>query len=100
MKRPKFTEARIAFALKHVVDGSSVAGVCRKARIAKATVCHWRKKHEGRCRRRVAMTRHWSRRLKMLEDRYSKLKRRVAGLSRKKVTLHPDPGLGVILLPL
>jgi hypothetical protein len=37
MKKSKFTEAQIAFVLKQVEDGTSIAEVCRKTGIAEAT---------------------------------------------------------------
>ena len=37
MKRSKFTDAQIAFVLKHAEEGASVAEVCCKAGIAEAT---------------------------------------------------------------
>lgn len=37
MKKPKFTEAQVAFVPKEVEDGASVAEGCHKAGIAEAT---------------------------------------------------------------
>ena len=47
MKKSKFTEAQIAFVLKEVEDGASIAEVCRKTGIAEATFYNWRKKYAG-----------------------------------------------------
>lgn len=69
MKRSKFTEAQIAFVLKQVEDGASVAEVCRKAGIAEATFYNWRKKYGG-------LMPSEKKRLKLLEEENSKLKRR------------------------
>lgn len=80
MKRSKFTEAQIAFVLKQVEDGASVAEVCRKAGIAEATFYNWRKKYGGLMPSEM-------KRLKMLEEENSKLKRLVADLSLDKAML-------------
>jgi putative transposase len=37
MKKPKFTEAKIVFALKQAETGTSVDAVCRKMGISEAT---------------------------------------------------------------
>ena len=47
MKRSKFTESQIAFALKQEENGTSIAEMCRKARIAEATFYNWRKRFAG-----------------------------------------------------
>lgn len=80
MKRSKFTEAQIAFVLKQVEDGASVAEVCRKAGIAEATFYNWRKKYGGLMPSEM-------KRLKLLEEENSKLKRLVADLSLDKAML-------------
>jgi len=38
MKASKFSEAQIAFVLKHAEDGTAVAEVCRKAGISRADI--------------------------------------------------------------
>ena len=80
MKRSKFTEAQIAFVLKQVEDGASVAEVCRKAGIADATFYNWRKKYGGLMPSEM-------KRLKLLEEENSKLKRLVADLSLDRAML-------------
>lgn len=80
MKRSKFTEAQIAFVLKQVEDGASVTEVCRKAGIAEATFYNWRKKYGGLMPSEM-------KRLKLLEEENSKLKRLVADLSLDKAML-------------
>lgn len=80
MKRSKFTEAQIAFVLKQVEDGVSVAEVCRKAGIAEATFYNWRKRYGGLMPSEM-------KRLKLLEEENSKLKRLVADLSLDKAML-------------
>ena len=47
MKRSKFTEEQIAFALKQAELGISVEEVCRKTGISEATFYVWRKKYGG-----------------------------------------------------
>ena len=47
MKRSKFTEEQIAFALKQAEVGTSVEEVCRKMGISDATFYDWRKKYGG-----------------------------------------------------
>ena len=80
MKKSKFTDAQIAFVLKQVEEGASVADVCRKTRIAEATFYNWRKKYAGLMPSEM-------RRLKQIEDENNKLKRLVADLSLDKVML-------------
>jgi len=41
MKKTKFTEAQIVFALKQAVTGVVVAEVCRKMGISEATFYNW-----------------------------------------------------------
>lgn len=47
MKKSKFTEDQIAFALKQAELGTSVEEVCRKMGISDATFYVWRKKYAG-----------------------------------------------------
>ena len=47
MKKSKFTEEQIAFALRQVDTGTKVAEVCRKIGIAEATFYNWKKKYGG-----------------------------------------------------
>ncbi len=47
MKRSKFTEDQIAFALKQNELGTSVDEVCRKMGISEATFYVWKKKYSG-----------------------------------------------------
>ncbi|SDP71822.1 Transposase [Desulforhopalus singaporensis] len=44
MKRSKFTEEQIAFALKQAETGTKVEEVCRKMGITQATLYTWIKK--------------------------------------------------------
>ena len=54
MKKSKFTEEQIAWALKQRDLGTPVQEVCRKLGIAKATFFNWKKRYGGmsRCRQR------------------------------------------------
>lgn len=80
MKKSKFTEEQIAFALKQVESGTTVDEICRKMGISQATFYAWRKKFGGLG---VAELR----RLRQLEEENRKLKQLVADLSLDKVML-------------
>ena len=54
MKRSKFTEEQIAFALKQAESGITVAEVCRKLGVSENTFYNWKKKFSGTRRIRVA----------------------------------------------
>ena len=47
MKKSKYTEEQIAFALKQAELGTSVEEICRKMGISDATFYNWRKKYGG-----------------------------------------------------
>lgn len=47
MKKSKFTEEQIAFALHQAEMGTSVEEVCRKIGIAQAAFYAWKKKYGG-----------------------------------------------------
>lgn len=80
MKKTKFTEQQIAFALKQAETGTAVAEVCRKMGISEATFYNWKKKYGG-----LGVTE--LRRLKQLEDENNKLKQIVADLTLDKMML-------------
>jgi putative transposase len=80
MKKTRFTEQQIAFALKQAETGTSVAEVVRKLGISEATFYNWKKKYGG-------MTVTELRRLKQLEDENARLKKIVADLSLDKEML-------------
>lgn len=80
MKKSKFTEEQIAFALKQAELGSSVEEVCRKMGISDATFYVWRKKYGGVGPSEL-------RRLRQLEEENRKLKQIVADLSLDKAML-------------
>jgi len=80
MKKSKFTEAQIVFALKQSESGISVEEVCRKMGISDATFYNWKKKYAGLGVPEL-------RRLKQLEEENSQLKQLVADLSLDKQML-------------
>lgn len=80
MKKSKFTEEQIAFALKQAESGTTVEEICRKMGISQATFYAWRKKFGGLG---VAELR----RLRQLEEENRKLKQLVADPSLDKVML-------------
>lgn len=80
MKKTKFTEVQIVFALKQAENGTSVEEVCRKIGISEATFYNWRKKYGGLGISEL-------RRLKQLEEENHKLKQLVADLSLDKQML-------------
>lgn len=47
MKKSKFTEEQIAFALKQAELGTRVEEVCRKLGISEATFYLWKKRYGG-----------------------------------------------------
>jgi len=80
MKRSKFTEAQIIFALKQSETGVTVSEVCRKMGITEATFYNWKKKYGGLGVPEL-------RRLKQLEEENSKLRSIVADLTLDKQML-------------
>jgi putative transposase len=80
MKRSKFTEEQIAFALHQAETGTAVEEVCRKVGISQATFYSRKKKYGG-----VGVSE--LRRLRQLEEENRKLKQLVADLSLDKVML-------------
>jgi putative transposase len=80
VKRSRFTEAQIAFALKQQELGVAVEEICRKLGISDATFYNWKKKYSGLGPSEL-------RRLKQLEEENTKLKRLVADFSMDKAML-------------
>jgi putative transposase len=80
MKRSKFSEDQIAFALKQAELGTAVDEVCRKMGICEATFYLWRKKYQNLGPSEL-------RRLRQLEEENRKLKHIVADLSLDKAML-------------
>ena len=80
MKKSKFTEAQIVFAIKQSESGTPTAEICRKMGISEATFYNWKKKYGG-------LGINELRRLKQLEEENSKLKSIVADLTLDKQML-------------
>jgi putative transposase len=80
MKKSKFTEQQIVFALKQAETGVPVAEVCRKMGISEPTFYNWKKKFSGLGTAEL-------RRLRQLEDENSRLKQVVADLTLDKQML-------------
>jgi len=77
MKRSKFTEEQIAFALKQAELGTPVSEVIRKMGITEQTYYRWKKKYGGLGTSEL-------RRLRQLEEENKRLKQMVADLSLDK----------------
>jgi putative transposase len=80
MKKSRFTEQQIAFALRQSESGVSIEEITRKMGVTEATFYRWKKKFAG-------MGIAELRRLKQLEEENKKLKRLVADLSLDKAML-------------
>lgn len=80
MKKSKFTEQQIVFALKQAETGIPVAEVCRKIGISEAAFFNWKRKFSGLGTQEL-------RRLRQLEDENSRLKQVVADLMLDKQML-------------
>ena len=80
MKKSRFTDEQIAFALKQAETGTRIDEICRKMGISDATFYKWRQKYGGLGLSEL-------RKLKQLEEENSKLKRIVADLSLDKAML-------------
>jgi putative transposase len=80
VKKSKFSDEQIAFALKQAESGIRVSEICRKFGICEATFYSWKKKFGG-------MGMAELRRLRQLEDENRRLKRLVADLSLDKKML-------------
>ena len=80
MKKSRFTNEQIAFALKQVESGTPIEEVCRKIGVSEQTFYRWKKKFAG-------MGVAELRRLRSLEDENKRLKSLVADLSLDKQIL-------------
>ena len=81
MKKSRFADEQIAFALKQAETGTRIDEICRKMGIRDATFYKWRQKYGGLGPSEL-------RKLKQLEEEEnSKLKRIVADLSLDKAML-------------
>lgn len=80
MKKSKFTEAQIAFALRQSETGTRVEEICRQLGVSPATFFNWKKKYGG-------MGVSELRKLRQLEEENAQLKKLVADLSLDKQML-------------
>ncbi len=80
MKRSRFSETELVYAVKQVEAGVPAADVARKYGVSLKTIYAWRTKYGGLSASEVA-------RLKQLEDENRKLKQMVAELSLDKQML-------------
>jgi putative transposase len=80
MKKSRFTEPQIAFALRQAEQGVPVEEITRKLGVSEATFYRWKKRFAG-------MGVAELRRLRQLEEENRKLKRLVADLSLDKAML-------------
>ena len=80
MKKSRFTEEQIVFALKQAELGTPVPEVCRKLGISDATFYTWRKKYGG-------ISPSELKHMRQLEEENLRLKKLVADLSLDKALL-------------
>jgi putative transposase len=80
MKKTKYSEQQISFALKQAETGTNVQEVCRKMGISEATFYNWKKKYGGLGVSEL-------RRLRQLEDENGRLKQIFADLTLDKQML-------------
>jgi putative transposase len=80
MKKSKFTEAQIAFAIKQSETGTKVEEVCRKMGVSEATFYNWKKKYSG-----IGVSE--LRRLRQLQEENAQLKKLVADFGLDKQML-------------
>lgn len=80
MKKTRYTDEQIAFALRQAEAGTRVSEVCRKIGVSEQTFYRWKRKFAGMGVSEV-------RRLKQLEEENRKLKQLVADLSLDKQML-------------
>ncbi len=77
MKRSRFTEEQIAYALRQADTGTPVGDVCRQVGVSEATFYQWKKKFAHLGVNEV-------RRVRQLDDENARLKRLVADLTLDK----------------
>jgi len=77
MKRSRFSESQIVFAVKQAEAGVPIAELARKYGVSENTIYNWRKKYGG-------LSPSELQRLKQLESENKKLKQMVADLSLDK----------------
>lgn len=80
MKKSKFTEAQIVYAIKQSETGTKVEEICRQLGVSQATFFNWKKKYGG-------MGVSELKKLRQLEEENYQLKKLVADLSLDKQML-------------
>jgi putative transposase len=80
MKRKRFTEEQIAFALRQAEAGTAVEEICRKMGVSEPSFYRWKKRFAGMGVPEI-------RRLRQLEEENRKLKQLVADLTLDKTML-------------
>lgn len=80
MKKSKFTDEQIAFALKQAEGGTTVSEITRRLGVTEATFYRWKQKYGGLLPSEV-------RKMRQLEEENSRLKRLVADLTLDKQML-------------
>ncbi len=80
LRKSRFTQEQIAFALRQAENGTSVGEVCRKMGVSENTFYRWKRKFEGLGVAEI-------RRLRQLEEENRRLKQLVADLSLDKEML-------------
>ena len=77
MKRSRYSDEQIAYALRQAESGTAVANVCRQMGISEATFYVWKKKYANLGATEL-------RELRQLREENAKLKRLVADLTLDK----------------
>jgi putative transposase len=77
MRKARFTEEQISFAIRQAESGTPVVEVCRKIGVSEQTFYRWKRKYVG-------MGVAELRRIRQLEEENRKLKKIVADLSLDK----------------
>ena len=80
MKRKRYSDEQIAFALRQAESGTAVEEICLKMGVSEPTFYRWKKQFAGMGVAEI-------RRLKQLEEETAKLKRLVADLVLDKQML-------------
>lgn len=80
MKRKRYSDEQIAFALRQAESGTSVEEICRRLGVSEPTFYRWKKQFAGMGVAEI-------RRLKQLEEENRKLKQLVADLTLDKTML-------------
>ena len=80
MRKARFTEEQISFAIRQAESGTPVVEVCRKIGVSEQTFYRWKKKFGGLMPSEV-------RKLRQLEEENARLRRLVADLSLDKEML-------------